>query len=110
MPKPRSAASRKPLKLDEEAGLAYIGDNPLPFLSDFEFDALKYLLERRDKVVTTAQLFYAVYCSFSTGPKDNNRAALLIRRLRKKIEPNWRKPVYLMTASNRGYILKSEGR
>ncbi|RDU25049.1 response regulator transcription factor [Anaerosacchariphilus polymeriproducens] len=71
-------------------------------LTNIEFGILMFLVRNKNKVVTTQEIYEAVwkeqYFSFS-----NNTVMVHIRKLREKIEDNPHEPIYIKTVWGKGY-------
>lgn len=71
-------------------------------LTNIEFGILIFLVKNKNKVVTTQEIYEAVwkeqYFSFS-----NNTVMVHIRKLREKIEDNPHEPMYIKTVWGKGY-------
>ena len=92
--------------IDFNARSATRGGRPI-HLTDLEFDLLRYLAERRSRVVHRDELLRAVWGYLDTPltrSVDNT-----VARLRRKIEPDEGEPRYIHTVRNHGYILTPEG-
>ena len=75
-------------------------------LTPTEFDLLKTLAQNAGKVMTHRQLIHQVW---GTNYEDEDRLLRVnIANLRKKIETNSSKPVYLITELGVGYRLRSD--
>jgi DNA-binding response OmpR family regulator len=74
-------------------------------LTHREFQVLRYLAQHGDQVVSRDELLHAVWGQLDslTRPVDN-----AIARLRKKIEPDPKNPVYIHTVRGDGYSLTFE--
>lgn len=74
-------------------------------LTHREFQVLRYLAQRAEQVVSRDELLNAVWGQLDslTRPVDN-----AIARLRKKIEPDPKNPVYIHTVRGDGYSLTFE--
>jgi two-component system KDP operon response regulator KdpE len=68
-----------------------------------EFDLLRYCVAHANKVLTHRELLQAVWGPDFGDEVDSLRVA--VNQLRKKIEPNPSKPVYLLTEPWVGYRL-----
>ncbi|HML20317.1 MAG TPA: response regulator transcription factor [Aggregatilinea sp.] len=66
-----------------------------------EFDLLYFLAQNKGKVFTKKQIYRAVWKDDYAF--DDNNIMVHIRRLRKKIEPDPDKPVYILTVWGVGY-------
>jgi two-component system response regulator VicR len=72
-------------------------------LTNREFEILQFLAERSNRTVHRDQLIHQVWGSISPGTiRSVDRA---IARLREKIEPDTKRPRYLITAYGDGYAL-----
>jgi two-component system KDP operon response regulator KdpE len=89
--------------LDIEARRAEIGGREVA-LTPKEYDLLKFLLENADRVVTPKMLLTNVWGRTYSDQSDAVR--VLVRQLRKKIEPVPSSPKYLKTEPWIGYRFK----
>jgi two-component system, OmpR family, response regulator VicR len=90
------------LEIDFEAHTARRGSTPL-HLTHREFEMLRYLAERRDRVVHRDELLREVW-----GIVDGSTTRAVdfaVARLRRKIEPNPPEPRFLRTVHGDGYSL-----
>jgi len=76
-------------------------DNTLIDLTAKEFDLLYFLAKNKGQVFTKKQIYRAVW--EDEYAFDDNNIMVHIRRLRKKIEPNPEKPIYILTVWGVGY-------
>ncbi len=76
-------------------------------LTDLEFDLLRYLAERRSRVVYRTELLRAVW-GYSDTPMTRS-VDNTVARLRKKIEPDDGEPRYIHTVRGHGYVLTPDG-
>jgi two-component system response regulator VicR len=72
-------------------------------LTNREFEILEFLAERSNRTVHRDQLIQQVWGSISPGTKRSVDRA--IARLREKIEPDTKRPRYLISAYGEGYAL-----
>src|SRR5204863_8638086 len=72
-----------------------------------EFDILRLLAEAAGRVVERQQLFATVWGPSFYG--DERALDVYIRMIRKKIEPDASRPIYLHTVRGVGYRLAEEG-
>jgi two-component system phosphate regulon response regulator OmpR len=73
------------------------------YLTSSEVDCLRILAERAGQPVSREEM------ARLAGDLGNERSVdVQINRLRKKIEPNSGKPVYLQTVRHAGYVLYAE--
>jgi DNA-binding response OmpR family regulator len=93
------------LLIDFRTQRATCGDQPVR-LTHREFELLRYLAERHDRVVHRDELLREVwgYLIDTTMTRTVDQA---IARLRKKIEPNPHHPEFLRTAHRDGYCLSA---
>jgi hypothetical protein len=105
-----------PLRLDRERREIWLGRKCISFASAPEFRVLEYLALRPGKIGSLEELYYYAYKELETVPdkgepawtsKQTWRAAMdnLLWRLRKKIEPNPKEPIYLITHHGKGLEL-----
>ena len=78
-------------------------------LTHREFELLRYLAERRDRVVHRDELLREVW-GYLDGTVMTRAVDQMIARLRKKIEPDPHHPEFLRTAHRDGYCLSVEER
>ena len=72
-------------------------------LTNREFEILEFLAERSNRTVHRDQLIHQVWGSIS--PATQRSVDRAIARLREKIEPDTKRPRYLITAYGEGYTL-----
>ena len=90
------------IEVDFEAHTARRGSTPL-HLTHREFEILRYLAERRDRVVHRNELLREVW---EIVDGSTTRAVdFAVARLRRKIEPNPPEPRFLRTVHGDGYSL-----
>jgi hypothetical protein len=105
-----------PLRLDRERREIWLGRKCVPVGSAPEFRVLEYLALRPGKIGSLEELYYYAYKELETVPdkgepawvsKENWRAAMdtLLWRVRQKIEPNPKEPIYLITHHGKGLEL-----
>jgi DNA-binding response OmpR family regulator len=70
-------------------------------LTNYEFDILYLLASSPGQVFSKAQIYGQVWKTPYYGAEDNVMS--LIRRIRKKIEPDPAKPIYILTVWGVGY-------
>jgi len=91
----------------ELANFRTTGRNGHLSLTPLEFRVLSYLAQPSGHVVSTAELLRAAWPPALPLSRSKNRLKSVIRRLRKKIEPDPEHPRYLRTAHGDGYYLSS---
>ncbi len=105
-----------PLRLDRERREVWLGKKCISIGSVPEFRILEYLALRPGKIGSLEELYYYAYKELETVPdkgepawtaKDTWRAAMdtLLWRVRQKIEPNPKEPIYLTTHHGKGLEL-----
>lgn len=72
-----------------------------------EFDLLYFLYSHRGQVFTKEQLYENVW-GFENMPLNTSNLPSFIRKLRKKIEPDPDKPIYIITVWGVGYKFNEE--
>ncbi len=93
------------LRIDDETGMVYIGSRPVPRQpSASEFKVLDYLRQHKGEIISKDRLFDDVL-SDEEGKSDEAIDSLM-SRLRRKIEPDPARPMYLITVRGRGYRLE----
>lgn len=104
------------LRLDLERREIWLGRKCISVGSAPEFRVLEYLALRPGKIGSLEELYYYAYKELETAPdkgepawasKETWRAAMdtLLWRLRQKIEPNPKEPIYLITHHGKGLEL-----
>lgn len=98
------------LRLDEK-GTVWIGKRRVDELGGQELDLLHLLYKQQGQLVERARIVESVFGEpYVEGDKHlEGRINSLIRRLRVKVEPNSRRPRYLLTVKGKGYRLQAEG-
>jgi DNA-binding response OmpR family regulator len=93
------------IEIDFEARTAKHGSRPI-HLTHREFEILRYLAERRDRVVHRDELLREVW-GIVEGSTTRS-VDFAVARLRRKIEPNPPEPRFLRTVHGDGYSLTVE--
>ena len=75
-------------------------------IPDYEYEILYLLAKSPGQVFSKEQIYTQVWDSSYHGAEDNVMS--LIRRLRKKIEPNPANPIYIWTVWGIGYKFNCE--
>lgn len=84
---------------------AILGDNPLT-LTPTEFDILRILCEKRGQVVSSEELFHAIWKD-EYYSKANNTITVHIRHLRQKLGDTLDNPKYIKTIWGVGYKIEN---
>ena len=91
------------LRLNKSSHKCYLYENPVT-LTPLEFSILWYLCEHRGKVVSSEELFEAVWKEkYMDG---NNTVMAHIARLREKMKEPSRKPKFIKTVWGVGYTIE----
>ena len=94
-----------PLTIDEKRRRVLIGGRVIrEKLSPLEYTLLLFLYQNAGEIKSKDDIWVAVYKYTPEGVSDEAIESLVFR-LRQKIEPNPKKPVYLVTERRRGYRL-----
>jgi hypothetical protein len=97
-----------PIRFDKQDEVWVNGAKISPPLTRSQQRLLKYLCENTERVCTKDEIASAVWGSVNLDMVDDERIAKLISRLRQRIEPNPKKPRYLVTTHGRGYRLSQQ--
>lgn len=96
------------LHVDEAAGTVWVNEHRCEDLTGKEFTLLAYLHAHQNEICAVEQIISHLY----PGPEgyniNDNAIAALIKRVRDKIEPNPKRPLYLKNIKGRGYQLVTE--
>ena len=95
------------IEFDEAGGQVCRDGDPVGPLSPLEFKLLAYLYHRAGEVCTYAMIFEEIYGDRSSETQSDLRDALsrLVARLRRRIEPDPRRPRYILSVRDVGYRL-----
>lgn len=96
------------LTLEPVARTVKCPDKPAQRLTPLEFRLLYTLMINRNQVVPTETIVERVWGYSGEGDRDLVRG--LISRLRLKVEPDPRRPVYILTMPGLGYMFSDEER
>lgn len=98
---------RNGLTMDLEKMAVWKNGRPVQ-LTVKEFQLLYYLASNSDQVINKEQIYYELWKEdIST---ESNSVETLIMRLRKKLEPDTSKSIYIETIRGGGYRFKSESK
>ena len=89
------------LVLDPSMRTAQVGDREPVHLTQLEFRLLYTLMTHIGQIIPTSNIVEHVWGYTGEGSQDLVRG--LVKRLRSKIEPDQKKPVYILTESGVGY-------
>lgn len=96
------------LMIDSTARIVSLKGNRIEGITDKEYTLLAYLYEHLGQICENEELITHLYPGDEAYHISDNTIATLIGRLRKKIEPNWKQPRYLLNVHGRGYKLLEE--
>ena len=96
------------IQCDESTGQIWVDGKEITFsLSEMQRTLIRYLYSQNGSTCTHQDIVTAVW---GTGEGVSPGAVYeLVKRLREKIEKDWKKPTYLLTVSGEGYRLESPG-
>jgi len=93
------------LYLDPQSGSVSINGQPTSDLTAKEYGLLDYLYQHLGEICEVDEIIGHLYPGEEGYNITANNITALIRRVRKKIEPNPQKPQFLLNARGRGYRL-----
>ncbi len=93
------------VRVDVEAGEAYVDGAPVEQLTELEYKLLLLLYGRLNKIVDKYTIVTEVWGETFLDAVDDARIEKLVSRLRAKLEPEVEEPRYLVTVRGRGYKL-----
>ena len=91
------------LKMDLSRRIVTVNENQIP-LTPTEYEILRLLLQNAGKVITHRQLLRQVWGT--AYESEMHMLRVNISNLRRKIEPNPSRPLYLITESGVGYRIR----
>ncbi len=94
----------KILRVDETKRTVFIGEYPVTDLQGRPFELLAYLARREGQVCDRDEALTYLYPD-EKGDSEDNRIDNLVKRIRQKIEPVPKRPIYLLTVHGKGYKL-----
>ncbi|MBE7536567.1 MAG: hypothetical protein HS124_12665 [Anaerolineales bacterium] len=105
-----------PLRLRHERGEVWLGEKRIVSNSALEFRVLEYLASHTEKLASLEELYYYAYRELSAPPDKGDvawthpktwRGAMdnVLMRIRQKIEPDPKNPLYLITRHGKGVEL-----
>jgi len=96
---------RAGVRVDVQAGNVWVDGKPIPHLTDLEYRLLLLLYGRINQIIDKYQIVQAVWGEDYIDEVDDARIERLVGRLREKLEPDPRRPRYVVTIRGRGYRL-----
>ncbi|MEM7532211.1 MAG: winged helix-turn-helix domain-containing protein [Chloroflexota bacterium] len=101
----QSEQDKQQVRVDTQAGLVYINNQQTEPLTPKEYSLLEALYEHAGEICSSELLIKRLYPEHEQLHVNENNITTLIRRIRKKIEPNSSRPQYLVNVKGRGYRL-----
>ena len=98
--------SQQDVVLDPSIRTVKVGDNPAKRLTQLEFRLLYTLMTNVGQILPTEQIVEHVWGYSGEGNRDLVRG--LVQRLRSKVEPEPRKPRYILTEPGIGYYFNRD--
>ena len=95
--------------VDSATGKVHIEGRLVATLTGLELEELCYLYEHRGKVCTKDNIMENVYRQRFTNGIGDQMLQTLTARLRKKVEPDPKRPRYILTVRREGYKLVEPG-
>lgn len=96
----------KGLRVDTAAGIVLINEQPIANpLTHQEFKLVNYLYEHSNQIRSVDEIIEFLYPGDESFRISGNSIAALVGRIRKKIEPDAKKPRYLTNIKGMGYKL-----
>lgn len=93
-----------PISVNPETGTARIEGNPVD-LTPVEFELFYYMIAHEGEVISTQRLLRDVW-DYPSGTGNPSLVRMHVLNLRRKIERDPRKPVYLCTVPRHGYVVR----
>jgi DNA-binding winged helix-turn-helix (wHTH) protein len=93
------------IKIDHQQHMIWVDDREIQNISGLEYKLLEYLEERRGQVCTREQIAQYLYPNDKPTGISDNAIDSIIKRLRKQIEPNPKKPTFISTVHGVGFRL-----
>lgn len=91
-----------PLRID--AGLVFVDGTQIDVLTHREQTLMEFLYAHKGEICSTEEIIDHLYRGVE-HTADPTAVATWVMRLRKKIEPNPKRPIYIVSAPGRGYRL-----
>ena len=93
------------IKIDHQKHRVWVDDHEIQNISGLEYTLLVYLEERRGQVCSRKQIAQHLYPHDKLPGISANAIDSIIKRLRKQIEPDPRKPMFISTVHGVGFRL-----
>ena len=97
--------TQEALHVDQKSGQVWVEGKPLEKLTAKEFDLVDYLYDHCNEIRSNEDLITHLYPGDEAYAVSENTISALVRRVRQKIEPNTKRPKYLLNIKGRGYKL-----
>jgi DNA-binding response OmpR family regulator len=93
------------IRLDKKSGDVWVAGKPLAPLTNLEYRLLLCLSDNAGCICSKYDIVEAVWGGSYIDQVDDSRIAKLVSRLRRSVEPDAKKPRYVVTVHGRGYKL-----
>ncbi len=82
-----------------------VGEAEQVLLTPVEFQLLEYLMRHSGQVISVQELLEAVW-KYYPGTGDPALVRMYVRKVRAKIEPNPKEPIFLQSVPRHGYLIR----
>ena len=93
------------IRIDRRKRQVWMDEYPLKSLSPLEYQLLEYLESRRGQVCSREQIVQYLYPNVKISGVSRNAIDSIVKRLRKRIEANHKKPEFIVTVHGVGFRL-----
>lgn len=93
------------LRLDRSTGIVWVNGQPSEELTGKEYDLVEFMGGRINQLCSSDDIILHLWPGDEGFEINPNTVAALVRRVRRKIEPNPSRPKYLISVKGRGYRL-----
>jgi len=96
------------LQIDTQAGSVWVSGKQCQLLTGKEYDLLLFLYEHLGDICSVEQIVNHLYQGREAFNINDSTIAAIVKRVREKVEPNPKRPQYLLNIKGRGYKLISK--
>lgn len=93
------------LQLDKASGIVWIDGKASSELTEKEYEFMELLSDNLNQICSNEEIITKLWPGDEGFSISSNSIAALVRRTRKKIEPNPSRPQYIISVKGRGYKL-----
>jgi DNA-binding response OmpR family regulator len=93
------------IRIDRQTHMVWVDDREIHDMPRLEYKLLEYLEKRRGQVCTRKQIVQYLYPNEKLSGVSNNAIDSIIKRLRKKIEPDTGATQFISTVHGVGFRL-----